>query len=232
MARFFFHFVLSVATFSLGVIGVSFYSVDSTDRPDQILSTFSPTVEHFKGERSTDDDEAQGSCGSFDHDEIDLTPILVKWMSVGVQDGEPYCASTGEMATGAYIGLQVVVPTLIDLNNDGVDEIALEYHCSPTGNCSMDIFHKYGRSYRQIFRDRQMVSKFELLEKRNKGFAHIQTRSHGSCCSGDQVTYRYDGRKYRPISCAEYSYFATDGTPLEGSPAITNKSCRTELDSQ
>lgn len=170
------------------------------------------------------------NCGEWNVDEdIPLRPLIRKWLRGEQINDVPYCSKTAIEA--ARYNMSNVHPKLVDLNNDGVDELAIRYLCSPTGNCSMKIYKRAGKSSREIFSDRQMVQYFDKVGGFHAGFSDLQTRSHGSCCDGDQVIYRFNGKNYTPISCAEYSYW--DGPnpgQVNEEPVITKRRCSQVLD--
>jgi hypothetical protein len=173
---------------------------------------------------------SEDNCGEWDGDEdIPLRTLVRKWLRGEQIKDVPYCSKTAIEATGYNVSN--VHPELIDLNDDGVDELAIRYFCSPTGNCSMKIYQRIGRFSREIFADRQMVNYFEKVGGFHAGFSDFQTRSHGSCCDGDQVVYRFNGKTYEPVSCAEYSYW--DGPnpgQVNEKAVITKRRCSQVLD--
>lgn len=170
----------------------------------------------------------QDNCGPWS-DELFLKPIISRWLRNDEIKEVPYCSSTAIEAR-AYNSTNVL-PKLIDVNDDGIDELAVRYGCSPTGNCSMNIYQRVGRSYRRIFADRQSVKYFDKLSTKQAGFRDIQTRSHGSCCDGDQVHYRFTGKTYQPVSCAAYSYWdPTNSGEKEEKPTVTASPCSEALD--
>lgn len=170
----------------------------------------------------------ESSCGPW-IDEVSLEPILRRWLRGEEIRSVAYCSQTAVEAKG--FNPSNVIPQVVDLNEDGIDELALRYSCSPTGNCSMKIYQRVGSSYRQIFADRQMVQYFDKVGAKHSGFRDIRTRLHGSCCDGDQVVYRFNGKKYAPISCSSYSYINPQdrSSPLDR-PIVRNQSCRQALD--
>jgi len=175
-----------------------------------------------------DSKSAVDKCQSEWDGNIPLQPILRRWLR-GAENDVPYCSRTGAKATG--FSYSNVTPHLEDLNGDGKDELALRYMCSPTGNCSMRIYRRNGKFYKLIFADRQSVQWFVKQKKRNKNFSNLRTHMHGSCCDGSFVDYRFNGRRYRPVACGNYSYWKNDGSGgTTEEPVITRKSCKQALD--
>jgi len=199
------------------LIGVSIVRVAFSDRPLNEVEAplVSETSTPHSEETPTKHNELTSKiCDQQAHD-ILLPLIVQRWLSGGDVKEVAYCLQ----------------PALIDLNEDGTDELAVSYLCSVTGNCSMKIYQQTEEAYREIFSERQMVNYFDKRGEKHAGFRDLQTRSHGSCCDGDQVVYRFNGRAYQPISCSQYSYWHLTHTGQEeGDPLITNRSCRKALD--
>lgn len=218
----------ALLSFLVGLVAVQLASVDAPgNQPEQLAidEISNSPVEQLP---STPYEFPKDNCGPWT-DDVPLRPIIGKWLRNEKIKDVAYCSRTAIEATG--FNPSIVLPELIDLNDDGIDELAIRYLCSATGNCSMKIFQRRGKSYRQIFADRQMVNYFEKLGGKHFGFRDLQTRSHGSCCDGDQVSYRFNGRTYKPITCAEYSYWNQKNSgEIEEKPVITQHSCRKKLD--
>jgi hypothetical protein len=222
--------LVAFVSFLVGLIAVpiSYFSfqTDNVELEAESQSSGSPPSEAVPTELKA----AEDNCGPWT-DAVVLKPIINRWLRNEEIKEVPYCSGTATEAT-AYNSSNVL-PKLIDVNDDGIDELAVRYGCSPTGNCSMNIYQRVRRSYRLIFADRQAVSYFEKLSTNYGGFSDLQTRSHGSCCDGDQVHYRFNGKTYQPVSCAAYSYWdPTDVGEKIAKPAIKQRPCKEALDSQ
>ena len=215
-------------SFLVGLTAVQLARVDAPgNQPERlvVVDTYIPPIEQTP---STSYEFPKDNCGDWT-DNVPLRPIIGKWLRNEKIKDVAYCSKTAIEATA--FNPSNVLPELIDLNDDGIDELALRYLCSPTGNCSMNVYQRIGKSYRQIFADRQMVNYFDKLGRKHAGFRDLQTRSHGSCCDGDQVTYQFNGRAYKPISCAEYSYWNQESSgEIEKKPVIIPHSCKKVLD--
>lgn len=170
------------------------------------------------------------NCGDLS-DEPNLKPVIAAWLRGRLFDDEVYCPEILEKAEGPALG-NWIRPSLVDVNDDGVMELAVKYGCSPTGNCELRIFERRGaKGHRQIFRSRSGVQIFEKVGKARFGYSDLMTRDHGSCCDGEQVVYRFDGRKYRPISCAHYSYWESIlAEEAVDEPRIKARACSQVLD--
>lgn len=218
----------ALLSFLVGLVAVQLARVDAPENQPEPLAVVqipSPSVEQTP---SKPYEFPKDNCGGWTEN-VPLRPIIGKWLRNEKIMDVPYCSKSAIEATA--FNPTNVLPELIDLNDDGTDELAIRYLCSPTGNCSMNIYQRFGKSYRQIFADRQMVQYFDKLGKKHAGFRDLQMRSHGSCCDGDQVTYRFNGNAYKPISCAEYSYWNQENSgAIEKKPVITPHLCKKALD--
>lgn len=172
MPRVYLYSLTACLSFILGIASTTLVKIDAPAQNEEpVAISISHSPEEFTPELPADTFE---ECGP-QADDVDLGPIIRKWLRKEEVVDVRYCEN--------------VRPQLVDLNEDGIDELAIRYGCSPTGNCSMDVYERKGRSYRQIFADRQMVSYFDKVGDKHRGFRDLQTRSHGSCCDGDQVVY-------------------------------------------
>ncbi len=215
--------------FGVGLVSVQMTGVDGQENQNEhLVVADSPNVSVLHSHAA--DEFPNDNCGSSSTDNVPMEPIVGKWLRNEKISDVAYCSEIAIEATGGFDPMNVL-PEFVDLNNDGIDELAVRYMCSPTSNCAMKIFQRTDGSYRQIFADRQMVSYFEKLSGKHAGMLDLQTRSHGSCCDGDQVTYRFNGMNYQPISCAEYSYWDQESLgETTKKPLITKRSCRKALD--
>jgi hypothetical protein len=192
----------ALLSFLVGLAAVQLVSVEAPEKqtePLVVIARFGSARESTAAAAFEPPDD---NCGPWS-DDVPLRPIISKWLRNEKIKHVPHCSSTLIEATA--FNPSNVHPELIDLNDDGIDELVVRYLCSPTGNCAMNIYQRSGKSYRQIFAERQMVNHFTNLDLKHAGFRNLQTRSHGSCCDGGQVTYRFNGKAYKPVACAEYS---------------------------
>jgi hypothetical protein len=119
-------------------------------------------------------------------------------------------------------------PTLIDVNGDGKNELAIRNYCAPVGNCQFWIFKKKGSSYETILPAKDnSVQTFKLRRNKTNNFFDIETKSHGDAWSGGMDIYKFDGRKYKLSECYEYNYsYLKDGKLHElKKPKITLRKC-------
>ena len=153
----------------------------------------------------------ESNCGNNWLDEAEDLPVVRKW-SRGelIKDGD-YCSGTTTEARGVNLGSAVLSTELIDLNGDGKDELSVKRDCSATGNCEMKIYSRTKSGYRTIFADAHNTQYFELKGPGRFGYLDIWSFMHGSWNGGDMVLYRYDGSRYRALSCYGYQYKVVNG---------------------
>ena len=122
-------------------------------------------------------------------------------------------------------------PYLIDVDGDGMKELAFRNQCAPVGNCQLWIFKKYGRSYRILLEtDGGAVQQFRLLPKRTNGVFDLETKDHADAWSGGIAVYEYDGKKYKIHTCSTYNYsYLNNGRLVElKKPIIKSVPCYEE----
>lgn len=208
------YLLLAFSTFFSGISIVELLQTE-TEAPDDKIATNVKTVDLPSAENSDADGEKGTASLCVQEDPRLLKMLVATWLSGSDVENVAYCLR----------------PSFVDLDEDGRNELAVKYFCSGTGNCSMKIYKQDGDTAREIFSDRQAVSYYDKVGGSNKGYRDLQTRSHGSCCDGDQVVYRYNGRRYQPLSCAEYSYwYLMQAGQKEGPAIITKRSCQKVLD--
>ncbi|MDQ6785604.1 MAG: hypothetical protein M3033_02125 [Acidobacteriota bacterium] len=119
-------------------------------------------------------------------------------------------------------------PTLIDIDGDGKNELAIRNYCAPVGNCQFWVFKKKGNDYEILLQsDGGDVQTFKLEHKKSKGYFDIKTTSHGDAWSGGIEVYKFNGKKYTLGECYEYNYsYLKDGKLYELKKAkITSRKC-------
>lgn len=87
----------------------------------------------------------------------------------------------------------------VDLSGDGIREFAAQssgdQSCSPTGNCDFWIL-------------RQDRDKYSVMPTVTNGFHDIVLGQHGSATETGLTLYRFDGSRYRRVSCYDASWTA------------------------
>ena len=220
---------IAVLSFLVGLAGVQVAIVGERRAQPESLAVFETPNPPTEQPPTMPFKFPEDNCDPWTDDSVPLQPLIRKWLRNEKIEEVPHCSKTAIEAT-AY-NYSNVMPKFIDLDEDGIDEMAVRYMCSGTGNCSMNIYKRTGKSYRQIFADRQMVSHFEKRGGVHASFRDLQTRSRDSCCDGSQVLYRFDGKVYKAISCADYSYWdQIHSGETKEEPLITKRSCRKALD--
>ncbi len=119
-------------------------------------------------------------------------------------------------------------PTLIDVDSDGKNELAIRNNCAMVGNCQFWLFKKKGNDYQLILKTLEgAVQTFKLKSSKTKGYFDIETKNHGDAWSGGIEIYKFDGEKYKVAECFDYNYsYLKNGKLYElKNPKITITSC-------
>jgi len=129
-------------------------------------------------------------------------PVIEKWLrgdkiprDVELPRTDIYAANSERNGT----------TTLLDVNRDGVKELALQTGCATVGNCTLLVFQKTKESYRVIL-VANLVQQLKTTSSTSKGYLNIETRSHGSAISGGLEIYKFDGAVYKIADCFNYEY--------------------------
>jgi len=231
MRRFFFPLSVSVVAFCLGVFLANFLlssQIGESPTTAPTIATDSlaqPDTEPLAKPDNSDFHMPVDNC-----EEVSETgnyeAMLGAWLrGIRFAEGTPYCSGTTKEAT-SFNGTNIH-PSYVDLNSDGTDEFTIRTNCGATGNCDMDIFERVGNRPRRILRAVHGVQLFGKQGEKYFGYYDVWTRMHGSWNAGDQVVYRYNGRRYRPIACYAYEYEDgdTNGKATE-EPTLTPYPCR------
>jgi hypothetical protein len=234
MRYFTFYILIALLTFGIGSF-VAFKFIWQKERQTIVQNIQEPSQEinvqiqnslPQKNEVFFDKDD---ECKEWS-DEVDYQPIIKKWLRGENFNNVPHCAKTGKEAKSS--NPSNVTPTLIDLNGDGRNELALQTGCSPTGNCDMEIFERTGKGYRNVLKSVHDVHVFGLNKSSNKKYRDVWATMHGGWNDGDMVVYRYNGKKYKAIKCFEYFYEEIKDkngeTKAIDKPTLTPTKCWTE----
>lgn len=119
-------------------------------------------------------------------------------------------------------------PTLIDVDGDGSNELAIRNYCAPVGNCQFWIFKKKENGYEIILPVKDnSVQTFKLRRSKTNSLFDLETKSHGDAWSGGLDIYKFDGKEYKLSECYEYNYsYLKDGKLYELKKSrITPRKC-------
>jgi len=122
-------------------------------------------------------------------------------------------------------------PYLIDVNGDGVNELAVRNYCAPVGNCQFWLFKKTGKKgnlgYEILLKASNDVQMFKLRKSITNGYFDLETKSHGDAWSGGMDIYKFDKTEYKLSECYDYNYsYLNDGELYELKKAkVTPRKC-------
>src|SRR6266404_6568153 len=112
----------ALLSFLVGLAAVQLARVaipENQPEPLAVVETPSPSVEQMP---STPYEFPKDNCGGWTEN-IPLRPIIGKWLRNEKIKDVPYCSKTAIEATA--FNPTNVLPELIDLNDDGIDELAI-----------------------------------------------------------------------------------------------------------
>jgi hypothetical protein len=117
----------------------------------------------------------------------------------------------------------------VDLNGDGVPELVIrgQGRICEANNCVVWIYRRTSTGYERLWGD-DIVQRIEPLRTMSHGYRDVRTWHHGSWVDSDVVLYRFDGRHYRAVQCANYNYGhkGADGEiHTSKRPRITPEAC-------
>ena len=108
--------------------------------------------------------------------------------------------------------------SLVDVNQDGKDELMIKAYCSPIENCRFFIYEKQGKEYRQLFFSRTGIQTISFVETSINHYPKIRVRTKINEKSGFYSTYEFDKTYYDTTDCAKYVFdkFGKDNaTPVD-----------------
>lgn len=159
--------------------------------------------------------------------EDSFRPIIEKWLKGEQMPQHVELIRNDEYASNSERGASI---ELLDVNGDGIKELAMLTGCATVGNCVFFVFQKTSEGYQQIL-SADMVQSFKLKRVRSKSYFDIETSAHSSSTTGNIAVYKFDGQEYKIAECASYEYRSTGKFEsnkqrfLNASPTITPKKC-------
>ena len=98
---------------------------------------------------------------------------------------------------------------LLDLNGDQIPEVIAQatshFWCGATGNCSVWIFSKSGKTYKSILGKEDINSYlgFTVSPQRSNGYVDLVFNQHESAYQQDLFLFKFREGKYRASDCRE-----------------------------
>jgi len=143
-----------------------------------------------------------------DEDEVDLRPLLQKWINGEAVPSGIISLATSKKATESNAEEDANI-TFLDLNGDGLKEMAVQTSCAAVGNCGLDIYQKSGKTYRRLAKT-DMVQTIKVLRSSSHGYRDLDFHTHGSATEGYHRIFRFSGKGYRQSRCWTESYSFID----------------------
>ena len=81
--------------------------------------------------------------------------------------------------------------------------------CSPTGNCKVWVLFPEGNGFRVLL-TASRVQNLQVLSTVRRGHPDLALSAHDSATESTHWIYRFDGVRYRKVSCTEWSYTDRD----------------------
>ena len=105
-----------------------------------------------------------------------------------------------------------LVADRVDLNHDGVPELVVRgqggYICGASW-CPYWIYRRTSTGYERLL-DAGNIEVLEPLTTVTHGYRDVKTWMHGSAFESSLTIYKFDGRQYRAVYCADYLYTYQD----------------------
>ncbi|MDI1240743.1 MAG: hypothetical protein PSX80_02335 [bacterium] len=162
-------------------------------------------------------------------EEKSVQPLIRRWLAGENLDGQFVDLDWGEgMEWAAYNQKQAKV-ALLDVDDDGRQELGFQTACAPVGNCLFHIYRREGNGFAQIG-SASMVQTFKLRKTKTNGLFDLETRAHDSAISGGIAVYKFDGKEYVISECFGYEYKVTGETDRNGQSIVADKPTLTKAD--
>ncbi|MEP6925675.1 MAG: hypothetical protein ABI954_14510 [Pyrinomonadaceae bacterium] len=127
-----------------------------------------------------------------------LIPIIEKWLE-GERIKDRIDLKNRETA----------FPTTVDLNNDGVKELTVQYNCATVGNCMFRVYSKKGKNYKTILSD-GATQTFEIQKTKTKGYHNLKLGTHNSAFETYYQLFKFNGKNYKREKCWTNNYYYID----------------------
>ncbi len=103
----------------------------------------------------------------------------------------------------------LAIVSLMDLNGDGKNEMAVQSDCVTVGNCELDIVKKNGETYKTLL-SANMIQTVDVLKLQTHGFYDLKLKTHNSQLSHYYQLLKFNGQQYKARKCWWEDYNFTD----------------------
>ena len=162
-------------------------------------------------------------------EEKSFQPLIRRWLAGENLDGQFVDLDWGEGTEWAAYNQKQAKVALLDVDDDGRQELGFQTACAPVGNCLFHLYRREGNGFTQIG-SVSMVQTFKLRKTKTNGLFDLETRAHGSANSGGIAVYRFDGKEYAISECFGYEYKMTGKTDRYGQSIVADKPTLTKAD--
>lgn len=226
MNRYAFYFGIGLLSFFIGLIVVFAFYSKITDKilEKQNTDTLTSIEKNTTNSKNNDDFVTDDEILKWQKDSF--KPIINKWMKN--QKIEEYVELNREDGWAAY-NQKYASTGLLDVDNDGIKELAIQTGCAAVGNCEFWLFKKKGRDYETIL-STVMVQRYKLRKTKTKGYFDLETKTHGSATDGGISIYRYNGKEYVISKCFKYDYIVLKNDKMYElkKPIILRQKCSSD----
>jgi|SRR3954464_8323908 hypothetical protein len=144
-----------------------------------------------------------------DDDEINLKPLLNKWLLNEKLPAGVISLTTFKKATKFDGSEENIDISFLNLDGHGQKELAVQSGCAAVGNCELVIYSKVGKSYRRLLTT-EMVQTIRPLSTMTRGYRDLELRTHGSAYESYHRVFKFDGSRYKRNRCWSESYVYLD----------------------
>lgn len=101
----------------------------------------------------------------------------------------------------------LLIAERVDLNHDGIPELVIrgQGRICEVNNCEVWIYRRTSAGYERLLGD-EIVQSIDPLTRVSHGYRDVRTQHHESAWDSDVTLYKFDGRRYHPVRCANYNY--------------------------
>lgn len=209
MRRWTFSLLIALSAFGLGsTIAVQFYqrvppNIQQSNQPLVLSRSYGDFRADLKTYSTPTPSESEDGnddykCSGLDNEDF-FEPAINRWLKGKKLSTKPMRPPEEYRSDG-----DEYTASLVDVNQDGRDELMIKAYCSPLENCRFFIYEKQGKDYRQIFFSRTGIQTVSFTETSINHYPKIRVRTKLDEKSGFFLTYELDKTYYDATDCTKY----------------------------